>query len=276
VNLEMATKDKNIYQYGLGLALSGGGSKGFAHLGVIKAMEEKGMFPDIIAGTSAGAFAGVLYADGNAPEEILSFFEKRAFKDFAELTIPNCGIFKAERFKTFLKKNIKARNFEDLKIPMKIVATDLANGISVTFDKGPLIPAVLASCAYPIVFTPVEIDKVHYVDGGLFKNFPVTTIRPNCEKIVGVNVTPLTRQKYKNSLLYIAERSFHYVSVANSLSDRKLCDTLIETDRLAKYAMFALDHKKEIFDIGYETAMKEFNKKDNELVIEKPISFEKE
>lgn len=257
----MITSDKYIHPYNLGLSLSGGGSKGFAHLGVIKALEEEDLHPDIIAATSAGAFAGVLYADGNSPEEILSFFEKRAFKDFAELTIPHCGIFKAERFKDFLKKHLKARTFEDLKIPMKIIATDLANGVSVTFDKGPLIPAVLASCAYPIVFTPVEIDDVHYVDGGLFKNFPVTTIRPECKKIIGVNVTPLTKQKYKNSLLYIAERSFHYVSVANSLSDRKLCDILIETGRLSKYAMFTLEHRKEIFDIGYEVAKEELNKK---------------
>lgn len=272
----MAAKKENVYPYELGVALSGGGSKGFAHLGVLKAMEEKGISPDIIAGTSAGAFAGVLYADGNDPEEILSFFEKRAFKDFAELTIPHSGIFKAERFKDFLKKHLKAKSFEDLKVPMKIIATDLADGISVTFDKGPLIPAVLASCAYPIVFTPVEIDKVHYVDGGLFKNFPVTPIRHDCKKIVGVNVTPLTKQKYKNSLLYIAERSFHYVSVANSLSDRKLCDILIETERLAKYAMFTLDHKKEIFDIGYETAMQEFNKKTNKITAEKTSLSEKD
>lgn len=246
--------------YPLGLALSGGGAKGFAHLGVIKAIEEKGMRPDIISGTSAGAFAGVLYADGNDPEEVLTFFEKKAFKEFAELTIPHTGIFKADRFKQFLKKHLKARTFEELKVPMRIIATDIVEGTSVVFDKGPLIPAVLASCAYPIIFTPMEIDKVHYVDGGLFMNFPVRPIRSQCEVVVGVNVSPLKKQKFKNSLLYIAERSFHYMSASNSLIDRNLCDILIESNHLSEYATFTLEHSREIFDIGYKITMAELEK----------------
>lgn len=252
----------------LGLALSGGGAKGFAHLGVLKAMEERGIRPDMISGTSAGALAGVLYADGNAPEEILSFFEKKAFKEFAELTIPHTGIFKADRFKQFLKKHLKARTFEELKIPLKVVVTDIVEGSSVVFDKGPLIPAILASCAYPIVFTPVEIDEVHYVDGGLFMNFPVRAIRTHCHTIIGVNASPLTKQKFKNSLLYIAERSFHYISVSNSLADRNMCDVLIESDELSQYAMFTLDHSKEIFDVGYELAKQELEKERNRYVVE--------
>lgn len=255
------------YKYKLGLALSGGGAKGFAHLGVLKAMNEQGLYPDIIAGTSAGAFAGVLYADGNTPEEIMSFFKKKTFKEFAELTIPHTGIFKTDRFKRFLKTHLKAKTFEDLQIPIKIIATDLANGTSVVFDKGPLIPAVIASCAFPIIFTPALINDVYYVDGGLFKNFPVTPIRFDCETIIGVNVAPLTKQEYKNSLLYIAERSFHYMSVSNSFADRKLCDILIETNALSKYAMFTLDHTQEIADIGYEAAIDEFEKIKNQAII---------
>lgn len=257
------SEDSEKYQYKLGLALSGGGAKGFAHLGVMKAMEEKGFRPDIISGTSAGALAGVLYADGHHPEEILSFFKKKSFKEFAELTIPQNGIFKADRFKVFLKKHLRAKSFDELKIPIKITATDIVEGKSVSFDKGSLIQAVIASCAYPIVFTPIKIEEAYYVDGGLFKNFPVTPIREECKGIIGVNVSPLTKEKYKNSLLYIAERSFHYISVSNSLIDRKHCDILIETDRLSSFATFTLDHSHEIFNIGYEVALKEFEKKKN-------------
>lgn len=260
-------QDKKDHMYQLGLSLSGGGAKGFAHLGVLKALEEIGLRPDIIAGTSAGAFAGVLYADGNSPDEILTFFKKKTFKEFAELTIPHTGIFKTERFKGFLKSHLKAKSFNSLQIPLKMVATDIVNGTSVIFDKGALIPAVIASCAYPIIFTPAEIDNVHYVDGGLFKNFPVTPIRSECKTIIGVNVAPLTKQEYKNSLLYIAERSFHYMTVANSLVDRKHCDILIETEDLAKYAMFSLDHSEEIMKIGYEAAKKEFAKDKNKEII---------
>lgn len=250
----------NTYKYKLGLALSGGGAKGIAHLGILKVLDEKGVRPSIIAGTSSGALAGALYADGNSPDEIACFFKKKVFKEFAALAIPNTGLFNTDPFHKFLKKHLKARTFEELKTPLKIVATDIANGKSVIFDKGPLIPAIIASCAYPIVFKPVEIDKIHYVDGGLFKNLPVTPIRFDCETVIGVNVSPLTKVEYKNSMLYIAERSFHYISVSNSMVDRKLCDILIETDRLSSFATFTLDHTQEIFDIGYEVASKELGK----------------
>lgn len=240
----------------IGLALSGGGSKGFAHLGVIQALEEKGIKPDLIAGTSAGALAGVFYADGYSPKEILSFFQKKAFKEFAELTIPQSGLFKTDRFHKFLKKHIRAKTFEDLSIPMKVTATDIENGISVNFEKGPLTPVIIASCSFPIVFTPMEINGTYYVDGGLFKNFPVSIIRKQCEKIIGVNVSPLTGQKYKNSLYYVAERSFHYISCSNSMIDRNLCDLLIEAPRVSKFSMFSLDHSQEIFDLGYNAAVK--------------------
>lgn len=253
----------NNKQHKLGLALSGGGAKGFAHLGVFKALEEKGIRPDIISGTSAGALAGALYADGNTPENILSFFEKKAFKEFAELAIPKSGIFKANKLKQFLKDHLKAKNIEDLNIPLKIVATDIENGTSVVFDKGPLVPAILASCAFPIIFSPIKIGQIHYLDGGLFKNFPVSTIRNECDIIIGVNVTPLTKQQYKNSLLYIAERSFHYASVANAIPDRKLCDILIEPIEIAKYPMFSLDHSSNLFDIGYKDTISSFSGEKN-------------
>lgn len=250
----------NEYSYKLGLALSGGGAKGLAHLGVLRALEEKQIKPNIISGTSAGALAGALYADGHKPEEILSYFEKKAFNEFAAFSIPQGGIFKMDKLKQFLKKHLRAQNFEDLKIPLRIVATDIENGTSVIFEKGPLIPAVLASCAFPIVFTPVEIDGCHYIDGGLFKNFPVSTIKKDCEITIGINVTPLTKHPYRNSFAYVAERSFHYVSLANAIPDRKLCNILIEPKEVSEFAMFTLDHTKEIYDIGYKTAIIAFEK----------------
>ncbi|GAB6011869.1 patatin-like phospholipase family protein [Viscerimonas tarda] len=252
-------------KYPLGLALSGGGAKGFAHLGVMQALEEKGLRPDIISGTSAGAFAGVLYADGHSPQEILSFFQRKNFKNFAEFSIPKGGLFKLARFHSFLEEHLRARTFEELKIPLRVVATDIEHGIPVTFDKGPLIPVIVASCSYPIVFTPTEINGTHYVDGGLFNNFPVSAIRKQCDKVVGVNVSPLTLQKYRNSLWFVAERSFHYMTGANTMAERTLCDVLIESTKLSKYAMFSIEHMEEIYEIGYKTAKRKLNQNINIL-----------
>lgn len=252
--------------YKLGLALSGGGAKGFAHLGVLKFLEEKGILPDIISGTSAGSLAGVLYADGYTPDEIVSLFEKKSFKQFAEFTIPHSGLFKTDKLKQFLKKHLKAKRFEDLKLPLRVIATNIENGQSTMFNTGELIPSIIASCAYPIIFTPVQINDSFYVDGGLFKNFPVSTIKKECEIVLGVNVTPLNTQEYKDSLLYVAERTFHYVSIANANPDRKLCDILIEPEGVTKFTMFTLEHTHEIYEIGYNSAKKSFESEAKNLI----------
>lgn len=264
--------DKNTYN--LGVALSGGGAKGFAHLGVLQALNEKGLYPDIISGTSAGAFAGVLYADGYKPEEIISFFKKKVFREFAEFAIPHGGIFKSEGFNTFLKKHLRAKTFEGLKIPLYVVATDIEHGESHIFKSGPLIPAIVASCSVPIVFRPVEINDHHYVDGGLLKNFPVSTIRRDCNKIIGVNVSPITKSEFRSSIKFIAERSFHYMSGSNTLLDRNLCDYLIESASLSQYSMFDLDHVEDIFQAGYKLTMAFFEDKKESLAKDFPkITF---
>ena len=247
-------KNSDTHKYKLGLALSGGGAKGFAHIGVFQALEERGIKPDIISGTSSGAFAGVLYADGHSPKEILEMFENKAFKEFAELTLPQAGLFKSDRFQQFLKKNLKAKTYEELQIPLVAVATDIENGTSVQFSEGNLIPTIVASCTFPIVFMPKEINNKHYIDGSVFKNFPVSNIRNQCDFIIGTNVAPLTGQKFKNSMLYVAERSFHYMSASNAIPDKKMCDILIEPARLTKYTTFDLNHIPEIYQLGYDIA----------------------
>lgn len=249
------SRKKNILQYKLGVALSGGGARGFAHLGALKAMNEKGLFPELIAGTSAGALAGVLYADGYAPDEIMGFFRKMKFMEFTKFTIPKEGIFTAIRFHDFLKKHLRATTFEELKIPLRVVATDIEYGESYTFNSGDLIPAVIASCSIPIVFTPVEINNHHYVDGGLFANFPVMCIRDECEKLIGVNVSHISHTPYSRSMKYIFERTFYSLTTSNSFVDRDLCDILVESSRISDFSMFDLDQAEALFHTGYEVAV---------------------
>lgn len=243
--------DTDQKPYKIGIALSGGGSKGLAHLGALQAINEAGIYPEIIAGTSSGAFAGVFYADGHSPKEILNYFQNKAFREFAEFTIPKAGFFKNTRFNNFLNEHLSARTFEELKIPLQVVTTDIENGETHVFSTGPLIHPVIASCTVPIVFTPVKIGERYYVDGGLFKNFPVSVIHKKCHKVIGINVSPLTRSPYKDSIKYVAERSFHYMSASNTLLDRSICDYLIESQDLSKYSMFDLEHTTEIYEIGY-------------------------
>ena len=246
--------------YKIGLALSGGGAKGFAHLGVFKLLEESGLKPEIISGTSAGSLMGVLFADGYSAEEIKNMFIGREFSEFAQLQIPKSGLFNYDRFQGFLRRHLRTKRIEDLPIPTVIVATDLDRGCSHEFRSGPIVEAVTASCCMPIVFSPVLIDGVHYVDGGLFRNFPVSTIRDECEYVIGVNVSPLIPQRYKQTLLHIAQRTYHYVFKANAIEDRELCDILIEAKEVGLYKTFDLENINLISEIGYEAAVEAFQK----------------
>lgn len=248
--------ERKSHHFKFGLVLSGGGAKGFAHVGVLKALEEYGLFPEIISGTSAGAFAGVLYADGKSPDEIISFFKERKFQEFAEFGIPKAGFFKNTRFYSFLKSHLNARNFDELKIPLRVAATDIEDGELKIFSKGDVASSVIASCTVPIVFSPTEIKGKFYVDGGLLKNFPVSVIRKECKVIFGVNVSPVCPSEYKNSFKYVAERTFHYMSTSNTFQDRKLCDYLLESSDLTSFSMFDLDHVDQIYGMGYEMGKK--------------------
>ena len=245
---------KENVKYRLGLALSGGGARGFAHPGALKAIEDFGLRPEIICGTSSGALAAVLYADGYTPEGIISLFVGREFREFADIQVPMVAIFGLSGFRRFLKKHLRSKHFEDLQIPVKIVATNLDEGKSVVFDRGPIVDALIASCSIPIVFNPVVINGVNYVDGGVFQNFPVSPIRSVCNKIIGVNVNPMVPKKYGKTIMHIAERSYHYMSRTNTLLDRTLCDVLVEITDLIYFKTFDLVQSEKIYKIGYDSS----------------------
>jgi len=239
--------------YRIGIALSGGGIKGLCHAGVLKALEEQGIKPDILSGVSAGAIVGALYADGYTPDEIAFLFEDISFRRMTKIRIPDGGFFKTDIFQVFLSKKLRAKTFADLKIPLRVVATDLDKGQSTTFSTGNLLEPIIASCSLPVLFSPKKINGVHYVDGGVLKNFPVSTIRDDCEKVIGINVSPLVADEYKLSVLNIAARLYHFMFKANILHDKELCDMLIEPIDMGNYDTFDVEKGREIFELGYRT-----------------------
>lgn len=258
------------YDYFLGYALGGGGAKGFAHLGALKVLEKCGLKPDVIAGTSAGALAGVFYADGYHPEEILELFRKREFREFVEFTIPKAGFLKSTGLHSFLKKNLRARRFEELQLPFYAVATDWNRARSVTFSNGDdLVDAVVASCSVPVVFYPQYINGIPYVDGGLLKNFPVSVIRKKCKYVIGVNVSLMIPAADKYNIRTMAERTFNLMSNANTLFDKTYCDILIEAKGIERYAMFDLNNMDTITEAGYHYAAIKMSEKASWEIVEK-------
>lgn len=255
-------------KYKLGLVLSGGGVKGIAHAGAILALEEFGLKPDIIAGTSAGAIAAVMYASGITPSSMARLFKTKKSNQLVTVKIPGTGFLSLERFQEFLEECVGVEMLEDLPIPVRVVASDLDHGHSVVFKSGKLSDRVMASASVPIVFSPKEIDGVHYVDGGVFKNFPVGVIREECEKVIGINVSPLVSSEYKMNLTGIADRVYNFMFRANTIDEREKCDVLVETKDALHYGTFNLSKSHDIFRLGYKVTKAELKKNGHLLLQE--------
>lgn len=237
--------------YKVGLVLSGGGARGFAHAGAIKALAEVGIVPDIVAGVSAGSVAAVMYAAGITPERMVELFHSSRFSDFAGLGLPREGFFSLDRFRAFIEDAIPYNNIEDLPVPTVIGATNLDRGCRAMFERGPLGRAVAASCCIPVVFKPVRIDGERYVDGGVLHNLPAWTIRDRCKYLIAVNCSPLTDRPVKNSIIDIALRSYELMARMNAVPDLNMCDVVIRTDEIARHKAFDLNQIERVFESGY-------------------------
>lgn len=243
-----------------GLALGGGGAKGFSHIGVLMAMEEFGIKPDILSGVSAGSIAAVLYAAGLTPDEIREcFVEANSLSDFTEWTIPKDGILKLSKFGKLLESWLPVKNLEELQIPTIICATNLTRGTQVGWGKGEIVPRVLASCSLPVVFKPMKINDEYYVDGGVLHNLPAWAIREECEILFGSNCSPLNRDyKYKDSIIDIAMRSFSLAMKANLIHDMGLCDYVFKPREIYNTKIFDLSSLNQNITLGYEAACEVF------------------
>lgn len=243
-----------------GIALSGGGARGFAHIGALKALNEAGIYPEIISGTSAGAIIGALYAHGYSPDEIFKIFiDKKKFR-YIELTLPKGGFLKMNRLFANLNNHLIIKNIEDLKHKLTIIATDLTNGKSCEFTKGNILKCLQASSSIPIIFPPTIIDGITYVDGGVLNNLPIEPLRRKCEKMIAINVNPLGVYKDKNTILSVAERVFH-LNIHHSVESKiEKIDLYIKPDKLEKYRILETNKGAEIFEIGYNYAQNAIKK----------------
>jgi NTE family protein len=161
----------------IALALGGGAARGFAHIGVIKALEAQGIVPDIVVGTSAGAVVGALYASGLTGLELQKIALDMDEKQFGDWTLPNRGVFKGEALQNFVNQAVGNRPLEKLPRRFAAVATNLKTGEPIVFRTGNTGMAVRASSAVPGLFQPFNINGQDYVDGGLVSPVPVRTAR---------------------------------------------------------------------------------------------------
>ncbi len=176
---EISHKNSRVPPKKLGLALGSGSARGWAHIGVIRALIEAGIRIDYVAGTSIGALVGAIYASGNIEslEEIVLQLDWKQIASFLDVVIPKSGLIDGNRISEFIRTHVGAKNIEDLPLPFCAVSTDLATGNEVVIKDGDIIEAVRASISVPGIFTPVRKGGMILVDGGLVNPVPVSVVR---------------------------------------------------------------------------------------------------
>ena len=179
----------------IALALGGGAARGFAHIGVIKALEAQGIVPDIVVGTSAGSVVGALYASGMSGFELQKVALQMEESMVVDWTLPNRGVLKGEALQDFINRNVKSLTIQKMPKPLGVVATDLQSGDLMLFRRGDTGMAVRASSAVPGMFQPVEISGRDYVDGGLTSPVPAQSARAmGADFVIAVDISNVTRR----------------------------------------------------------------------------------
>lgn len=211
----------------IGLALGGGAAKGFAHVGVIAVLEEAGIVPDYVVGTSAGSLVGALYASGmNAVQlqQTALRIEEVAIADWM-VPIVNRGLFRGEALARYVNESVAGRLIEDMRIPLGVVAVDLANGQPILFRRGDTGTAVRASSAVPAVFQPVRIAGRDYVDGGLVAPVPVQFARQmGAEVVIAVDISQPPDGQPAGDTLQILMQTFNIMGHAIKQHEIKQAD----------------------------------------------------
>lgn len=246
-----------------GLVLSGGGTKGIAHAGVLQFLSEQNIDIDILACCSAGSIVGCLYAVGKTPVEILDFFQSVYFFNWKHFTFNQPGLVSSIIFANYLKPIFQDMTIGDLDKEVKIVATELVSGTEKIFGKDfPVTDAIIASCSIPGITTPYISGEEMYCDGGVLNNFPADIIRKECEQLIGVFVSPPHDIKISDlkTIKSIVSRSFDLFSYRVEKAKFDHCDWFISSQDLSPFGNFERkkDRLEQMYHIGYEAAKNSF------------------
>jgi NTE family protein len=240
----------------VGIVLSGGGIRGIAHLGVLKALINAGIKFSHISGTSAGSIVGAFYAAGIDPEEGLQIFMKTKLLRFVRPAVGSLGLIGIEHTSNLLKTYFPEDKIENLNIPLTIAATNFSEGNLVYFTKGPLIRAIQASCCLPGIFRPIMIDGQMYVDGGILNNFPVEPLLKNCDFIIGSSCNHLKPVKSITNITALMGRA-GLMTINKDMEQKAVfCNILIEPKGMGEISTFDMKKAETIYWLAYEETLK--------------------
>lgn len=246
--------------YNLGLALCGGGTKGLAHAGVIKFLNENDIHPDVLAGTSAGAIVASFYALGKSPQETMDFFKSVYFFKWNHFSLLRGGGFiHSDTFKRYLDPVFEDRVIDDLDKKVFITATNILSGkLEVFAGDVKVSDAIIASCAVPMIATPYKIGEGLYNDGAILNNFPSDVLKYSAKKIIGVYFSPKKEAKQEDlrSVMAVTSRAYDLMTSQVEIGKSGMCDWFINPAELVNFHMFEgkKSRMNQIFQIGYQAA----------------------
>ena len=214
----------------VGLALAGGFARGIAHIGVLRVFRDAGIHIDAIAGTSVGALIGAAYCAGTPLEEMERIGAHTSFTDFGRWTPSWLGLATNQRLEKYLARLTPAKHFEDLITPLAIAATDINAGITVYYTRGPILPALRGSCAYPGLFVPIQFEDRTLVDGFLTSPVPVEGVALLGADIVIAVYLEAADIQQPRTFTDVLSRSFNIIQRHSDLAWRQQADVVIEPD----------------------------------------------
>lgn len=237
----------------VGLALSGGGARGLAHIGVIKAIHDNQIPVHYIAGTSAGALIGALYAAGVNILTMMEVSTKLKWKNFLRIVLSKTALVSSEEIENFIITHIGKKTFADLPIPFSAITVDLRTGDEIVFNKGDVHRAVRASCSFPWMYGPIKSGDHLLVDGVLKNYLPSDTVRAmGADFVIGVDVIPRPTPKDSfENVLEIFDRALDLLILNQEKEKTSKCDILI-TPIKEKMVSLGLDQAEKLVKLGEE------------------------
>jgi NTE family protein len=244
----------------IGLALGSGGARGFAHLGVIKVLNEANIPIHLIAGSSMGALVGTLYAAGLDIDRLYKLalaFKRKFYLDF---TVPKMGFIAGKRVKELIRIFTHGKRLEELDIPVAVIATDLIRGEKIVFKNGPIADAVRASISIPGIFVPEKIDGRILVDGGVVDRVPVSVAREmGADIVIAVDVSHVKKNEEITSIFDVILQSIDIMQ-DELVRHREIESDIMIRPHVEQYSSRAFTNTKEIIQIGEEEAKKQLHK----------------
>ena len=251
----VAVMSKNAEQPVIALVLGSGGARGYAHIGVIEVLEQHGIRPDYIVGTSAGSIVGSVYASGKTAAELREIALQLKANDIRDVDLSLKGFFNGQKVEDYINQQVRGMPLQQLKIPMYVVATELKNGKQTVFNYGNTGQAVRASVSIPSMFSPTKIGDNEYVDGGLVSPVPVQVARDlGADIVIAVDILAQPVHTETSNVWGLFNQNINIMQGRLAATELKSADIVIQPDLREKAHIFDVKGREITIQAGVDAA----------------------